>query len=209
MRRLCSEGNQPWRLIPLRFLANIGGTILFSCNYELKSLHLNKNLPLFYKNIISHWQELINATPTRKKDILDQIVWNNRFIKVNKTSVYFQKWHQAGIYKLISLLDKSKKRFLSFNMFVNQFQVKCNFLQYHSLLSAIPSDWKNSLKQEQQTTTINLPAINKLTCKTIYKLLVDNQNFAPRLLRKDSRIRFWRWWLAENIFSTILNDKRG
>lgn len=33
--------------------------------------------------------------------------------------------------------------------------------------------------KEQQTATINLPAINKLTCKTIYKLLVDNQNLAP------------------------------
>ena len=184
MRRLCSEGNQPWKLIPLRLLSNIGGTLLFSCNYDVKSLHLNKNLPSFYKDIISHWQELINATPTTKKDVLDQIVWNNRFIKVNKTSVYFQKWHQAGIYKLISLLDESKKRFLSFNAFVNHFQVKCNFLQYHGLLSAIPNDWKNSLKQGQQTTTINLPSINKLTCKTIYKLLVESQNFVPPTAEK-------------------------
>lgn len=184
VRRLCSEGNQPWKLIPLRFLSNIGGTLLFSCNYDVKSLHLNKNFPSFYNDIISHWQELINASPTTKEDVLDQIVWNNRFIKVNKTSVYFQKWHQAGIYRLSSLLDESKKRFLSFNAFVNQFQVKCNFLQYHGLLSAIPNDWKNSLKQEQQTTTINLPAINKLTCKTIYKLLVDNQNLASPTAEK-------------------------
>ena len=77
VRRLCSEGNQLWKLIPLQYLSNVGGTFLFQCNYDVKHLNLNQKLPTFYKDIILHWQELHNTVPETKEDVLDQIVWNN------------------------------------------------------------------------------------------------------------------------------------
>ena len=54
--------------------------------------------------------------------------------------------------------------------------MKSNFLQYYGLLSVISSQWKKHLKQEQQAATVNLPEIDMLTCKTIYKSLIDCQN---------------------------------
>ena len=87
VRHLCSEGNQLWKLIPLRYLSNVGETFLFQCNYDVIHLNLNQKLPTFYKDIISHWQELNNAVPETKKDVLDQIVGNNRFVKINKASI--------------------------------------------------------------------------------------------------------------------------
>ena len=91
VRRLCSEGNQLWKLIPLRYLSNVGGTFLFQCNYDVKHLKLNPKLPTFYRDIVSHWQKLNNAVPETKKDVLEQIVWNNRFVKINKASIYFRR----------------------------------------------------------------------------------------------------------------------
>ena len=55
VNRLCSEGDQAWKLIPLRLLSGIGGTLLFQCNYDIKYLNLSVNLPLFYRDVISHW----------------------------------------------------------------------------------------------------------------------------------------------------------
>ena len=186
VRRLCSEGNQLWKLIPLRYLSNVGGTFLFQCNYDVKHLNLNPKLPTFYRDIVSHWQKLNNAVPETKKDVLDQIVWNNRFVKINKASIYFRSWHLAGIYKLSSLLEENQNKFLSFDAFLTKFKVNCNFLQYHGILSAISSNWKNLLKQELQTdaSTVNLPAIGKLTCKAIYKSLVNHQNLPPPTAEK-------------------------
>ena len=110
VRRLFSEGSQlSWKLIPFRYLSNVGVTFLFQCNFDVKHLNLNQKLPTFYKDIISHWQELNNAVPRTKKDVLDQIVWNiNRFVKIDKASVYFRSWHLAGVYKLQSPRGKSK-----------------------------------------------------------------------------------------------------
>ena len=110
----------------------------FSLNYDLK--YLNLKLPTFYKDIISHWQELNKVVPTTKKDVLDQIVWNNRFITINKASVYFRNWHHAGIHKLSCLLDDYNNQFLSFNEFSQKFKV-----QYHGLLSAIPRIYLKSI----------------------------------------------------------------
>jgi len=135
VKRRCSEGDQAWKLIPLRLLSRVGGTPLFQCNYDVTYLNLSADLPAFYKGVISHWQELNNAIPTTKKDVSHQIVWNNQFININKTSAFIRSWHHAGVCKLSSLLDESNTRFLSFNEFLRKFKVKCNFLQYHGCYS--------------------------------------------------------------------------
>jgi len=71
----------------------------------VKYLTLNAGLPTFYKDIILHWQELNSVIPRTKEDVLDQIIWNNRFIKINNGSVFYQNWHQAGVNKLFSLVE--------------------------------------------------------------------------------------------------------
>ena len=58
------------------------------------------------------------------------------------------------------------------------------FLQYHGLVSAMPSVWKKYLKQEEQAATVNLLAIDKLTCKTIYGSLIDHQHLSPPTAEK-------------------------
>ena len=48
----------------------------------------------------------------------------------------------------------------------------------------VPSVWKKYLKQEEQAATVNLHAIDKLTCKTIYRSLIDHRNLSPPTAEK-------------------------
>ena len=98
--------------------------------------------------------------------------------------MYFRNCNHAGIHKLSSLFDEYNNRFLTFNGFSQKIKVKSIFLQFHGLLPAISSQWKKHLKQEQQAATVNLPEIDLLTCKTIYKSLIDCQNFPPPTAEK-------------------------
>jgi len=148
----------------------------------LKYLNLTAKLPTSYKDIILHWQELNKVVPTTKKDALDQIIWNNRFLTINNASVYFRNWHHAGIHKLSSLLDENSNRFLSFNEFSRKFKVQCNFLNITASFRQYRVNGKK--KQEQQATTVILPEIDKLTYKAIYKSLIDCQNFPPPTVEK-------------------------
>ena len=55
-------------------------------------------MPLdFYKEALEAWQKLVCSTPESKDKMLDEIIWNNRFIKINGSSVYYKPWHEAGI----------------------------------------------------------------------------------------------------------------
>ena len=69
---------------------------------------------------------------------------------------------------------------------MQKYNVKSNFLQYYSLLSAIPKEWKTLLKQEcflPSTEYVPL-SIEKLTCKTIYNTLLNHQHFPPPTAEK-------------------------
>ena len=52
VKRLCSDDSGPWKLIPLSFLSNVGGKLLFQCNNYLKYLCINEHLPKFYRDVL-------------------------------------------------------------------------------------------------------------------------------------------------------------
>ena len=112
VRRICSEGNQPFKFIPLNFLSGVGGTLVFRCNDDLQYFNLSAKLPTFYKDIISYWQELNKVVPTTKKDVLDQIVWNN-----NQQSLrVFSNWQHAinfPVSSMITTIDSVFQRILT------------------------------------------------------------------------------------------------
>ena len=80
VKRLCSNSDAPWQYIPKSLLANVGGPELFKCNYDIGHLNLSKCLPAFYHEIITFWQDVIASNPKSKNDVLEQIVWNKKFI---------------------------------------------------------------------------------------------------------------------------------
>ena len=132
------NGSNPatsWSYIPLAYLKHFGGRFFFECNFDLK--FLKAHIPLdFYKEALEAWQKLVCFTPEPKKQILDEIIWNKRFIKINGSSVYYQQWHEAGITKV---RDNFKgDSFLTFNGFVSTFQLKTNFLT--EVLWPLPRD---------------------------------------------------------------------
>ena len=119
-----------WSHIPLAYLNNVGGRFLFECNFDLK--FLKANIPLdFYKQVLEAWKKLICFTPESKEQILEEIIWNNNFIRINGSSVYYRQWHEAGITKVSDIFKGDS--FLNLNDFVSIFQIKTNFLKYCGL----------------------------------------------------------------------------
>ena len=119
-----SPHNASWSHIPLAYLNNVGGRFLFECNYEMKSLKVK--IPLnFYKEALEAWQKLTVSTPESKEQILEEIIWNNRFITIDGSSVYYKQWHEAGVTKIGDIFKEDS--FLTFNDFASTFQIKTNF----------------------------------------------------------------------------------
>ena len=93
--------------------------------------------------------------------------------------VFFPHWHQAGIKQISDLFDSCEGQFLPFNSFRNKFNVKCNFLQYNSILSSIPQNWKKLLQENSKDPVMPPTSISSLSCKAIYSILLNLEDLPP------------------------------
>ena len=98
---------ESWLYIQKSLIASVGGQELFN-NHEIAQLNQSKHLPVFYRKIITCWQDLIASNLKSKNNVLEQIVWNNKSITSDKKSIYYPLWGYAGILKIKDLLTHSK-----------------------------------------------------------------------------------------------------
>ena len=163
---------------------NVGGSELFKCNYDIGQLSPSKCLPAFYQEIITFWQHVIASNPKNKNDVLEQIIWNNKFIKPDKESMYLQHCCYAGILKINDIFDTQQNCFQSFDSFRNKFNVRCNFLQYFSLVNAIPQSWKKLPNCSLEQSSTPQIVIEEMTCKNIYSKLLSLRSKSPPTCEK-------------------------
>ena len=122
--------------------------------------------------------------PKSKNYVLEQIVWNNKFIKSDKKYMYLQHWRYAGILKINDLVDTQQNCFLSFDSFRNKFNVRCYFLQYFSLVNAIPQSWKKLLNCSLEQSSTPQILIEEMTCRKIYTKLLSLRSKPPPTCEK-------------------------
>ena len=85
--------------MPLKLLKQTGCSFLLECNFDLKCVKVN--IPIkFYKDILQIWQTINQYTPKNEEQILNKILRNNRFIKMERFSVYYQSWRKAGVIRV-------------------------------------------------------------------------------------------------------------
>lgn len=143
VKHLCSTEHSPWKIILI--------SLPFTCWW-----YSSLSLPRFAPYLLQKYNRTQERTYVQNnQEVLNQIVWNDRFIKINKASVFYQNWNNFGVQHLSCLMSISENSFLSFNSFQLKLHVKCNFLQHYGLLSAIPRRWKNlpAVQESQETPT--------------------------------------------------------
>ena len=84
VRRLSDcNGTASWSHIPLSYLhiQPVGGLFPLQCTFDLKLLRID--IPIeFYQEALYAWQKINRSTPNTKKQVLNEIVWNNHHIKI-------------------------------------------------------------------------------------------------------------------------------
>ena len=67
VKRFLNPQTQSWKKIPFDLLQHVGGPLLFECNFSIKTLPELSFLPLFYRDVLNDWEEIIKNTPRKKK----------------------------------------------------------------------------------------------------------------------------------------------
>ena len=81
-----------FRSIELSF----GKNFKFHSNFNFHNSLIN-SFPLFYKIIFDNWKNQFIYFPNATSCILSQFIWFNRYVTINNTQVYFEKFSHKNI----------------------------------------------------------------------------------------------------------------
>ena len=187
---------ESWKTIPNYFFEKCGGlNFLLRCNYDKHFLE-QIDLPQFYKLILLYFLEIKESFPNQSGQEL--ILFNNKDILINGRTIFYRDWFDRGIYLVRDLL-KSDGKFLSYTEFVQKYDLRCNFLTYFQVVSAIPRHLveramsypvdragllSSTMFHLSPETSINL---TKMKNKDYYQLLVNKEKIEPKATSKWER----------------------
>ena len=102
-KRLSVSDCAMWKSLPLEFLGDVGGELIFYCNFSLETPPHLSGLLLFYKDVLNARQRIAGNTPGSKNEMENDIIWNNKFVTIAGNEAY----HCEN--KIIDLQNTSRK----------------------------------------------------------------------------------------------------
>ena len=139
----------------------------------------------FYDQLFLTWSELRTHEPTDNEQVCREIIWYNSNIRIANKPIYYKKWEDSGINFIQDILNEqgafAKKDYLE-----NKYHIVIKFLEYQSLLAAIPAKWKKIIKKSNNnlgfyifydckiTVKKQLKTLEEITTKDIYWCLIDD-----------------------------------
>ena len=145
IERLKTHPSASWKIIPELGVKQYGGlTFLIKCQYDIRMLSLD-NLPNFYHTLLAYLQDLNAITMADVDNVPDKIIWINQNLVINGKTIFYSSWFNKGIINIRSLMTENNQ-FLSLPELRQKFSLEIPFTLFYVLLSAIPKEWKSSLK---------------------------------------------------------------
>ena len=190
IRRLFDDNFHPWKLFAEHFLRPIGGKYIFHENLKIaKSIDgLVKELPEFYRNLLSVWAQnshiFITSEINHPTDILKQQLFNNKFVLKKKDALFDKDFHTRGLCKVGDLYsDDSQLKPWAYIR--EEFNLEPgHFLHWFSIVQCIPKNWKNVLNTpvpDVQSSLGNTAAhpFQNLRPNSVYRKIISNVFQAP------------------------------
>uniref|UniRef100_A0A8C6WYS4 Reverse transcriptase domain-containing protein n=1 Tax=Neogobius melanostomus TaxID=47308 RepID=A0A8C6WYS4_9GOBI len=131
-----------WYFIPNMLFNKMGGIhFLLKCDFEMSKLPVK--LSDFHQQVLLYWKLIFkhNFTPHNSP------IWNNRYITINRKSVYFDEWFSQGVWAVAHFLNDDGC-ILQYEGFCEKFQIHCTKRKYNQLVKAIPLSVRSMVKQD-------------------------------------------------------------
>ena len=94
----------PWRIVLDFVLSQVGREFILKCNFDIRKLSVY--LPVVYKECLKACTLLNDQSSFYSyRDVFHQVIWNNKFINVQKVSLYEENLSLKGIVTVGDLLS--------------------------------------------------------------------------------------------------------
>jgi len=142
IKRMLENREAAWMQLFYSILPHMKIHHLLKCSID--PLLLSDDIPLFYRQVLYAWYEL-NTTPLTGLDIRREIIWLNKYIKIDNMSVFNTNLYQNGVCSIKDLLNE-EGLFMNYDDFINKYNIQINKLYYMGLVDAIPNKCKRLLR---------------------------------------------------------------
>ena len=192
--RLLNESQGMWKEMANFWYNKLGGiALLLNCNYNDDISHFvnEKKIPSFYGEVLCAWRIVrphVQKTHGSGK-ASEHILWYNQNITLNKRSLFFKYWFEAGILFLKDVVGK--KCLISVQGISEKLKSvkgKSNLMfDYMKLKNALPTVWLNQVSEVNETSkgcqSLQIPhliirnkkkSVSELSSKCFYRLTLLN-----------------------------------
>lgn len=138
------------------FKMDIQHVFVLNYSYEDCKKYLK---PAFFTDVCKYWAQFNFQKPIHLRDILQQPIWYNSYIKSNNKWIFNLKMYQAGVFKVIDLFDLDTGVFMTYEEFNRCFPGAANYIQYYKVIKAIPKAWKEQLLENKPDPQIDTTVI--------------------------------------------------
>ena len=206
LKKFLEDYPSTWKSFLNSCIFSVGGSLILHCNFD--TIKLKTQFPKYYKECFDAWSGLNNSTPVTFNDVMNEIIWNNRFICIDKKSVYRSDLVNLGIIKVGDLITDNNL-FLHEDPFVTISPEQRFFIM--GLVHSLPSDWKTIIRSSvcnnekrpiPHTPYVNLNCgffpISDVTSKQIYNSFLCKKQIPPTAQQK----------ISDKYLDTIINWKK-
>ena len=87
LKKYIDDYTSPWKSFLRNYLEKVGGKFIFQCHFDCRNLPIF--MPGFYKDCLDAWSSLTRQEVYSYEDIMNQVVWNNRYILSEGKSLHY------------------------------------------------------------------------------------------------------------------------
>ena len=144
------------------------------CNFHTSKLSIYQ--PSFYKQCLDAWLEVNAKTPSLLHEITNEVIWSNKFLCINKKSVYRRDIADLGFLKICDLFSAKENLNPEQGFFIM------------GLINSMPASWGLTTKRATTAPVIhplpdspailisnNLVPILDASSKQIYRLFLEKK----------------------------------
>ena len=144
LKKYIEDYASPWKTFLSYYLEKVGGKFILQCHFDCSKLPVS--MPAFYKDCLNAWSTLTEQEACSYGDIMNQFVWNNKYILSDGKSLYHAFFHNTcGISKAGDLISKDNI-FLGSEKILNAKLTPSQYFFLMGVVSALPNEWRSTIK---------------------------------------------------------------
>lgn len=83
----------------------------------------------FLHNVMKTWAQLHIHEPVSEEEVQKEMIWNNKYIQINKKPTLWKKWKEKGKFFINDLIHEEEPRFLSHTELSEKYDISASFLE--------------------------------------------------------------------------------